>query len=78
MEPIKLTLTDTGKLTGDVALPPETAEEQTPSAPGARDLTPDEVVWSSDRVDFEGRPLTSNSLFPGGMTSTLGDLGSSS
>lgn len=78
MEPIKLTLTDAGKLTGDVALPPEPAEEQAPATAGARDLTPDEVVWSSDRVDFEGRPLTSNSLFPGGMTSTLGDLGSSS
>lgn len=75
MEPIKLTLTDAGKLTGDVPLPSGAADVRPEPHAGDRDLRPEEVVWSGTRADFEGRSLPASSLFPSGITS-VGDGGS--
>jgi hypothetical protein len=74
MEPIKLMLTEDGRLTGDVALPSESADLDTKSPVDARDLRPDEVVWSSGRDGLEARPLRGGSMFPGGLT-RVGDGG---
>lgn len=68
-------LTDAGKLTGDVALPSAPVDVKPEPQTGDRDLRPEEVVWSGDRVGFEGRPLHGNSLFPAGFTG-VGDGGS--
>ena len=76
MEPLKLTVTDTGQLQGEVTLPSSLITLEPVQQGSSRDSVSGDVLWNATfRVGFHGGPLNESKLLSGGIAGVTGGCG---